>query len=45
MQNIARFNENLRYLVTGIDVLSKYAWVIAIKNKLSKSFRCFLNNY
>ena len=26
MQNIARLNENFRYLVTCIDVFSKYAW-------------------
>ncbi len=37
MQNIARFNENVRYLVTCIDVFSKYAWVIPIKNKEAKS--------
>jgi hypothetical protein len=37
MQNIARFNENFRYLVTCIDVFSKYAWVIPIKNKQAKS--------
>ena len=37
MQNIARFNENFRYLVTCIDVFSKYACVLPIKNKQSKS--------
>ena len=33
MQKLAKYNENNRYLVTCIDVFSKYAWVIPIKNK------------
>ena len=33
MQNLAKFNQKFRYLVTCIDVFSKYAWVIPIQNK------------
>ena len=33
MQNIAKFNNNYRYLVTCIDVFSKFSWVKPIKNK------------
>jgi transposase InsO family protein len=37
MQNISKYNDNFRYLVTCIDVFSKFAWVIPIKNKQAKS--------
>ena len=32
-QNIAKFNRGFRYLLTVIDVLSKYAWVEPLKDK------------
>ena len=33
----AKENENIKYLLTVIDVLSKYAWVIPLKDKTGKS--------
>ena len=36
MQAISRFNNGTKYLLTVIDVFSKYAWVIPVKNKGSK---------
>ena len=38
MQNIAKFNKNYRYLVTCIDVFSKFSWVEPIKNKQADTF-------
>ena len=33
MQALAIENQGYRYLLTVIDVFSKYAWVIPVKNK------------
>ena len=33
MQPLKRWNVGHRYLLTVIDVLSKYAWVVPVKNK------------
>ena len=33
LQSLKKFNKNFRYLVTCIDILSKYAWVIPLKDK------------
>lgn len=33
MQNIAKHNDGYRYLLTVIDVLSRYAWAVPIKSK------------
>ena len=33
MRNIVRFNKNYKYMITCIDVFSKYAWVIPLKSK------------
>ena len=33
MRSLSRFNENYKYLLTCIDVLSKYAWAIPLKSK------------
>ena len=35
LQNVAKYNSNYRYLVTCIDVFSKFSWVVPIKNKLA----------
>ena len=32
-QNIAKENKGIRYLLTVIDILSKYAWVQPLKDK------------
>ena len=34
--NIAKSNQGYRYLLTVVDVLSKYAWVEPIKSKTGK---------
>ena len=36
VQSIAKQNKGYRYLLTVIDVLSKYAWVQSIKKKTGK---------
>ena len=33
----AKLNDNIKYLLTIIDVLSKYAWVVRLKDKTGKS--------
>ena len=36
MQKLSRWNKGHKYLLTVIDVLSKYAWAVPIKTKSSK---------
>ena len=36
MQKLSRWNKGHKYLLTVIDVLSKYAWAVPIKSKSSK---------
>ena len=33
MQKFAKLNKGYRYLLTCIDIFSKFAWVIPLKNK------------
>ena len=33
MQLISKFNEGFRFLLFVIDIFSKYAWVVPLKNK------------
>ena len=33
MQKLAKYNHGNKYLLTVIDVLSKYAWVVPLKKK------------
>lgn len=37
LQSLKKYNSNYKYLVTCIDVLSKYAWVLALKDKSADS--------
>lgn len=37
MQSLASYNDGYKYLLTCIDVLSKYAWAVPIKDKKSNS--------
>lgn len=34
---LSKFNYNIKYLLTVVDVFSKYAWVIVLKNKSSSA--------
>ena len=38
MQLISKFNKGFRFLLRVIDIFSKYAWVVPLKNKKSVSF-------
>ena len=48
MQTIQKFNDGYRYLLVCIDVFSKYAWVIPLKNKtglsLVEAFKVILSS-
>ena len=33
MKNLSRYNKGVKYLLMVVDVLSKYAWVVPMKNK------------
>ena len=37
ISSLARFNKGYRFLLTCIDVFSKFAWVIPLKNKTGES--------
>jgi len=37
MQAISKFDRGVRYLLTVIDVFSKYGWMLPIKDKTGKS--------
>ena len=37
MQSMQKFNDGYRYLLVCIDVFSKYAWVVPLKNKTGPS--------
>ena len=33
VKNLSRYNKGVKYLLTVIDILNKYAWVVPMKNK------------
>ena len=37
LTSLSRVNDNYKFLLTCIDVLSKYAWVVPMKDKSAKS--------
>ena len=37
MQSLSKFNKGFKYLLCTIDLFSKYAWVIPIKDKKGTS--------
>ena len=37
MQLISKFNKGFRFLLCVIDIFSKYAWVVPLKDKKSVS--------
>ncbi|CAB4026797.1 uncharacterized transposon-derived [Paramuricea clavata] len=48
MQSMQKFNDGYRYLLVCIDVFSKYAWVVTLKNKtgptLVEAFKVILTS-
>ena len=48
MQSMQKFNDGYRYLLVCIDVFSKYAWVVPLKNKkgpsLVEAFKIILSS-
>ena len=38
MQLISKFNKGFRFLLCIIDIFSKYAWVVPLKDKKGVSF-------
>ena len=37
MESLSKFNKKIKYLLCAIDLFSKYAWVIPIKDKKGTS--------
>ena len=37
MQSLSKYNKGIKYLLCAIDLFSKYAWVIPIKDKKGAS--------
>ena len=33
MQSLSKYNKGIKYLLSAIDMFSKYAWAVRIKNK------------
>ena len=48
VQSLSRYNKGFKYLLTCVDIFSKYAWVIPLKTKqgqeLVKAFRTILSS-
>ena len=48
VQNLSRYNKGYKYLLTCIDIFSKYAWVVPLKTKqgqeLVKAFQMILSS-
>ncbi|GFU70974.1 uncharacterized transposon-derived protein F54H12.3 [Trichonephila clavipes] len=39
MQSLAEFNNGYKYLLTCIDLFSKFAWAVPLKDKFGKSVK------
>ena len=37
MHSLSKYNKGIKYLLCAIDLLSKYAWVVSIKDKKGTS--------
>ena len=35
MQSLSKYNKGIKYLLCAIDLFSKYAWVVPIKDKVN----------
>ena len=48
MQLISKFNKGFRFLLCVIDIFSKYAWVVPLKDEkgvsIVNAFQCILKN-
>ena len=48
MQLISKYNKEIRYLLYGIDISSKYVWVVPLKDKkgvtILNAFQSILND-
>ena len=48
MQLITKFNKGIRFLLCIIDIFSKYAWVVSLKDEkratMVNNFKHFLHN-
>ena len=38
MQSLSKYNKEIRYLLCGIDLFSKYAWVVPLKE--NRNYYC-----
>ena len=49
MQLISKFNKGFRFLICVIDIYSKYAWVISLKDKkgitITNAFQKLLDEF
>ena len=44
MQSLSKYNKGIKYLLCAIDLLSKYAWVVPIKEtSIVNAFKKILN--
>ena len=48
MQSVRKFNKGFRFLLCVIDIFSKYAWVVPLKDKkgitIANAFQSILSN-
>ena len=48
MQSLSKYNKGIQYLLCAIDLFSKYAWVVPIKDKkgvsIVNAFKRILNH-
>ena len=46
MQSLSKYNKVIKYLLCAIDMLSKYAWVVPLKDKRGNTIvNAFQNIY
>ena len=45
MQLISNFNEGFKFLLSVIDIFSKYAWVVSLKDKKRCKYHSCISNY
>ena len=44
MQALAKYNNGIKYLLTVIDIFSKYVWSIPLKRKLDRKLQTHLED-